>query len=112
MRSRTVSRVQNDSAVVFALACAAAAAFVGQFAFGTHPSFFLPVGICALPYAAGRNRELAYRIGAIAALVLFIAMLGLRQGSLFLPSLGALALSAYRTAAASSRAAGRRRQRR
>lgn len=96
MRSRTISSTQNDSAVLFALGCAAAAAFAGQFVFGTHPSFFLPVGICALPYAAGRNRELAYRIAAAAALILFIAAVGIRQGSMFLPSLAGLLISAYR----------------
>jgi hypothetical protein len=110
MPTRTMSQSQNDPAVLFALAWAAAAAFAAQFAFGTHPSFFLPVGVCALPYAAGRNRAAVYRIGAAAALIAFISVIGLRQGSFFLPSLGGLAFSAYR-ALAGSRRGGRRRRR-
>jgi hypothetical protein len=110
MRSRAISRAQNDGAVLFALGCAAAAAFVGQFAFGTHPSYFLPVGICALPYAASRNREVAYRVGAAAALILFVAAVGIRQGSLFLPSLAALLVATYRAAAATATRRPRRRR--
>ena len=108
MRSRTVARRSSDPAVSYALALAGAAAFVGQFVFGTHPSFFLPLGIAALPYAAPRHRELAYRVAAVALLLLFIVVVGVRQGSLFLPSLVALVASVSRRA---SRTPGRRRRR-
>lgn len=109
MRTRTIATGRSDSAVVFALACAAAAAFVGQFAFGTHPAFFLPVGICALPFAASPKRALAYRIAAAGGLILFIAAVGLRQGSLFIPSLAGLGLSVYRAIGGRGHRRGRRR---
>ena len=94
MRSRTVRR-KTDRTLIFALASAAVAAFAGQFAFGTQPGFFLPVGICAVPFAASPQRMLAYRLAAAAALAGFIALIGLRQGSFFVPSLAALLFSVY-----------------
>jgi hypothetical protein len=79
-----------------ALALAAVAAFVAQLAFGTQPAYFVPVGICALPFAASPSRKLHYRLAAAALLAAFIAAVGMREGSVFLPSLAALGLSAYR----------------
>jgi hypothetical protein len=92
-----------------ALALAAAAAFVGQLAFGTQPAFFLPVGICALPFAASPSRRVHYRVAAAILLLGFIVAIGLREGSLFLPSLAALAAAIYRAAQKGKRRPRRRR---
>jgi hypothetical protein len=109
MRTRSAAHTRTDSAALAALALAAAAAFVGQLAFGTQPAFFLPVGICALPFAASPSRRLHYRLGALVLLLAFIASVGVRHGSVFLPSALALALASYR---AVPRAGSRPRRRR
>lgn len=96
MRSRTLASTRTDGAALTALALAAVAAFVAQLAFGTQPAYFVPVGICALPFAASPSRKLHYRLAAAALLAAFIAAVGMREGSVFLPSLAALGLSAYR----------------
>src|SRR5690606_414146 len=89
-------RNHSDAVLFTALGLAAVAAFAGQFVFGTQPSFFLPVGICALPFAASARRRMTYRAGATLLLAAFIAFLGIDSGILFVPSLVALAVSTYR----------------
>lgn len=96
MAARRRSGPKTDRWVVAAMGGAAIAAFVGQFIFGTHPAYFVPIGICALPFAATRGRELAYRVVAAVLLAGFIALVGVREGSLFVPSLVLLAAAAVR----------------
>jgi hypothetical protein len=109
MRSRSRASTRTDGAAMTALALAAVAAFVAQLAFGTQPAYFIPVGICALPFAASPSKRLHYRLAAAAMLVAFIAAVGLREGSVFLPALAALALSTYRAAPRRESRARRRR---
>lgn len=98
MRSRTLASSRTDNAALTALALAAVAAFIAQLAFGTQPAYFIPVGICALPFAASPSRKLHYRLAAAAMLVAFLVAVGIGEGSVFLPSLAALGVSAYRAA--------------